>query len=57
MNTPKNLDTLKRKVYLAYHQDGILDLLAAAILLGFSTFTIPADKKSHHRSTLRIRPL
>ena len=26
---------LKRKVYLAYHQDGILDLVAGSVLLGF----------------------
>jgi hypothetical protein len=26
---------LKRKVYLAYHQDGILDLVAGSVVLGF----------------------
>ena len=38
MNGTKDFDTLKRKVYLAYHQDGILDLTAAMVLLGFGTF-------------------
>jgi hypothetical protein len=38
MNTTNELDTLKHKIYLAYHQDGILDLAAAAVLLGFGTF-------------------
>lgn len=33
-------DTLKRKIYLAYHQDGILDLVVAAIMLGFGTFML-----------------
>jgi len=37
MNT-KDFETLKRKVYLAYHQDGILDLSAAAVILGFAVF-------------------
>jgi len=40
MSTTKDLDTLKRKVYLAYHQDGILDLTAAVVLLGFGTFML-----------------
>jgi len=40
MSTTKDFDTLKRKVYLAYHQDGILDLTAAVVLLGFSTFML-----------------
>jgi hypothetical protein len=38
MNTTNELGTLKHKIYLAYHQDGILDLAAAAVLLGFGTF-------------------
>jgi uncharacterized sodium:solute symporter family permease YidK len=38
MSTTKDFDTLKRKVYLAYHQDGILDLSAAMVLLGFGAF-------------------
>jgi len=38
MSTPKDFDTLKRKVYLAYHQDGILDVVVATVLLGFGTF-------------------
>lgn len=40
MSTTKDLDTLKRKVYLAYHQDGILDLTTAVVLLGFGTFML-----------------
>jgi len=35
MSTTKDFDSLKRKVYLAYHQDGILDLVAGSVLLGF----------------------
>ena len=31
---------LKRKVYLAYHQDGILDLIAGSVVLGFGTFML-----------------
>ena len=38
MSTTNDFDTLKRKIYLAYHQDGILDLTAAMVLLGFGTF-------------------
>ena len=38
MSTSKELVTLKRKLYLAYHRDGILDLTAATVLLGFSVF-------------------
>ena len=34
MNT-QDFGPLKRKVYLAYHQDGILDLVAGSIVLGF----------------------
>lgn len=40
MSTTKDFDTLKRKVYLAYHRDGILDLTAAVVLLGFGTFML-----------------
>lgn len=40
MSTTKDFDTLKRKVYLSYHQDGILDLTAAVWLLGFGTFML-----------------
>jgi len=40
MSNTKDFDTLKRKVYLAYHQDGILDLTAAVVLLGFGTFML-----------------
>jgi len=42
MSTTKEFDTLKRKVYLAYHQDGILDLVAGSVVLGFGTF-MPTD--------------
>jgi hypothetical protein len=30
-----DFNQLKRKVYLAYHQDGILDLVAGSVVLGF----------------------
>jgi hypothetical protein len=35
MSTTKEFDPLKRKVYLAYHQDGILDLVAGSVVFGF----------------------
>jgi hypothetical protein len=38
MSTSKEFDALKLKVYLAYHRDGILDLVVGTILLGFSIF-------------------
>jgi hypothetical protein len=38
MSTTNDFDALKRKIYLAYHQDGILDITAATVLLGFGTF-------------------
>lgn len=38
MSTTKEFDDLKNKIYLAYHQDGILDLTVATVLLGFSAF-------------------
>ena len=31
----QELEQLKRKVYLAYHQDGLLDLAAGSVILGF----------------------
>jgi hypothetical protein len=31
----QNFGPLKRKIYLAYHQDGILDLVAGSVVLGF----------------------
>ena len=40
MSTIKDFDTLKRKVYLAYHQDGLLDLVAGSVVLGFGTFML-----------------
>ncbi len=39
MNT-QDFGPLKRKVYLAYHQDGILDLVAGSVVLGFGTFML-----------------
>ena len=39
MNT-KEINTLKQRAFTAYHQDGILDLALAAILLGFGTFML-----------------
>lgn len=38
MSTTNEFDDLKHKIYLAYHQDGILDLTVATVLLGFSAF-------------------
>ena len=35
MSITKDFDTLKRKVMLAYHQDGIIDLVASSVILGF----------------------
>lgn len=35
MSTSNDFDTLKRKLILAYHQDGILDLVAGSVVLGF----------------------
>ena len=32
---PQDFGPLKRKVYLAYHQDGILDLVGGSVVLGF----------------------
>jgi hypothetical protein len=40
MRTTKEFNSLKRKVYLAYHQDGILDLVAGSVVLGFGTFML-----------------
>ena len=40
MSKTKDFDTLKRKVYLAYHQDGILDLAASVVILGFGAFML-----------------
>lgn len=38
MSTTKEFNGLRRKVYLTYHKDGILDLIAGSIMLGFGTF-------------------
>ena len=38
MNTNQDFNSLKRKVYLDYHQDGILDIVASTVLLGFGSF-------------------
>ena len=35
MSTKKDLNSLKQKVFLAYHQDGILDLAAGTVVFGF----------------------
>jgi len=35
MSTKKDFNTLKQKVFLAYHQDGILDLVAGTVVFGF----------------------
>ena len=35
MDKNKDIDKLQRKVLLAYHQDGILDLVAGTVVLGF----------------------
>jgi len=35
MSVSKDFDALKRKVYLAYHRDGILDLVVGFVVLGF----------------------
>jgi hypothetical protein len=35
MSTTSEFNNLKRKVYLAYHQDGILDLVAGSVVFGF----------------------
>lgn len=34
------INDLKRVVFLAYHQDGILDLVAATVVLGFGVFML-----------------
>ena len=38
MDTLREVEDLRQKAYIAYHQDGILDITAAAILLGFGIF-------------------
>ncbi len=38
MSNIKEFNTLRRKVYLTYHKDGILDLVAGSVVLGFGTF-------------------
>ena len=40
MNANQDFSSLKRKVYFDYHQDGILDIVAAAVLLGFGSFMV-----------------
>jgi len=32
--------SLKRRIYLAYHQDGILDLVAGSVVVGFGAFML-----------------
>ena len=36
----KDFSALKQKAFTAYHQDGILDLVYAVVLLGFGTFML-----------------
>ena len=40
MSTTNQYNPLRRKVYLAYHKDGILDLVAGSVVLGFGTFML-----------------
>lgn len=35
MSTKKDFNSLKQKVFLAYHQDGILDLVTGTVIFGF----------------------
>ncbi|MFN2234520.1 MAG: hypothetical protein ACK2U1_09840 [Anaerolineales bacterium] len=35
MNASNDFDTIKRKLILAYHQDGILDIVVGSVILGF----------------------
>ena len=35
MSTTKDFNSLKQKVFLAYHQDGIIDLAAGTVVFGF----------------------
>lgn len=35
MSTTKDFNSLKQKVFLAYHRDGILDLVAGTVVFGF----------------------
>ena len=35
MSTTKDFNSLKQKVFLAYHQDGIIDLVAGTVVFGF----------------------
>ena len=35
MSTTREFNSLKQKVFLAYHQDGILDLAAGTVVFGF----------------------
>lgn len=43
MSTTKDFNPIKRKLYLAYHQDGILDMVAGATVLGFGTFMLTTN--------------
>ncbi len=38
MDRIQEVKALRKKAYIAYHQDGILDIIAAATLLGFGLF-------------------
>ena len=40
MSKTRELDSLKRKVYLAYHRDGVLDLVAGSVVSGFGLYML-----------------
>ena len=40
MSTTNQYNPIRRKVYLAYHKDGIIDLVAGSVVLGFGTFML-----------------
>jgi len=40
MNTKTTLDQLRRRAYLAYHRDGIIDILIGATIIGWSLWLL-----------------
>lgn len=40
MNENINLEEIRRKAYTSYHQDGLIDILAACSILSFAAWTI-----------------
>lgn len=40
MNEKINLEEIRRKAYTSYHQDGLIDILAACSILSFAAWTI-----------------